>query len=149
MKHMEYGICPQCNMPKDREGYYCSFCAKKNRMRRQEDVAFYLAHGLCRICGKRKSTPGTTYCEECSQRLYEYTKKRYERDPDYFRRHNRQSSKKRYEECKAMGICTRCRKRKAATGRTQCPICLEKDALKHKYWYKKKGEENAKTKSAM
>ncbi len=133
MKPMEYGICPQCKLPRDREGYYCTFCAKKNRMRHQEDVEFYLAHGLCRICGKRRSAPGTTYCEECSARLYEYTRKRYENDPEYFRRHNRTSGKKRYEECKAAGICTRCRKRKAAVGRYQCPICLEKDALRHKY----------------
>ena len=42
-------------------------------------------------------------------------------------------NKKRYDECKALGICTRCRKRKAETGKTKCRNCLDKDALRHKY----------------
>lgn len=133
IKLIAYGICQKCKKPRDREGYYCTTCLLKNRKRRKEDAEFYIKHGLCRICGKNKSAPSSTYCEACSARAYEYGRKRYEEDPDYFRRHNRASSKKRYEECKAQGICTRCRKEKAYKGRTQCFKCLEKDALKHKY----------------
>lgn len=132
MKLMEYGMCPQCRKPRDRKGYYCSDCLKKQNLRRREDREFFKKLGLCTLCGKNKSVRGT-YCESCLARAYEYCKKRYENDPEYVRRHNRASSKKRYEECKAAGICTRCRKRKVADGRYQCPICLEKDALRHKY----------------
>ena len=133
MKLIEYGKCKQCGLPKDREGYYCTFCLEKQRLRRKADSEFYVSLGLCRICGKNKSAPNSTYCEECSAKAYEYNRKRYEQDPDYFRRHNRASNKKRYAECKAQGICTRCRKAKAAHGRTQCLRCLDKDALRHKY----------------
>lgn len=139
-KHMRYrenlieqGLCPQCKQPNDREGYYCSRCLKKHNERRKDDSEFYVTHGICRICGKHKSLPGITYCEECSQRAYVYNKNRFERDPEYVREHNRISSKKRYDECKAQGICTRCRKRKADYGKTKCKICLEQDALRHKY----------------
>ena len=148
MKLIEYGSCSQCGKPKDREGYYCSVCLEKQNLRRREDREFFKKLGLCTLCRKNKSVHGT-YCESCLARAYVYCKKRYENDPEYVRQHNRASSKKRYKECKAMGICTRCRKRKAAEGRVQCLICLEKDALRHKYWYKKKGVENAETSTAM
>lgn len=135
-KLIDSGLCPACRQPNDREGYYCSECLQKHNQRRKEDTEFYIANGLCRICGKNKSLPGTTYCEGCSQRLYEYGKKRFEEKPEYQREHNRISSKKRYEECKAQGICTRCRKRKAEYSKTKCKICLDKDALRHRYKYK-------------
>ena len=130
------GLCPQCKQPNDRDGYYCSECLKKHNERRKADYDFYIANGICRICGKDKAMPGTTYCESCSQRAYIYNKRRFETNPEYVREHNRESSKKRYEECKAAGICTRCRKRKADYLKTKCKICLDKDALKHKYKYK-------------
>lgn len=135
---IEQGLCPQCRQPNDRDGYYCSKCVKKHNDRRKEECRFFANHGLCRICGKNKQIPGTTYCEECSQRAYVYNKRRYENNPEYVREHNRLSNKKRYEECKAQGICTRCRKRKAEFGKTKCRLCLEKDALKHKYGCKLK-----------
>lgn len=130
---IEKGLCPQCRQPNDRDGYYCSECLKKHNDRHKEDYKFFVENGLCRICGKNKQIPGTTYCEECSQKAYVYNKRRYEDNPDYVREHNRISSKKRYDECKAKGICTRCRKKKAESGKTQCRICLDKDALKHRY----------------
>lgn len=139
-KLIEQGLCPQCRQPKDRDGYYCSKCLTKHNQRRKDDNNFYVSIGLCRVCGKNKQVPGTTYCEECSQRAYEYCKARYERDPEYVREHNRISSKKRYEECKAQGICVRCRKLKAISGKTKCGACLEQDRLRHKYWYNKKRE---------
>lgn len=132
---IEKGLCPQCGKPNDRSKYYCSECLAKHNQKRKEDYEFFISHGLCRICGKNKSLPGTTYCEECSQRAYVYNKTRYENNPEYVREHNRISSKKRYYECKAQGICTRCRKRKADYGKTKCKICLDKDALRHKYKY--------------
>lgn len=135
---IEKGLCPQCRKPKDRDGYYCSECLDEHNQRRKDDYNFYILVGLCRICGKNKQLPNATYCEECSQRAYEYNKARFERDPEYVREHNRASSKKRYEECKAQGICTRCRKRKSEFGKTKCRQCLDKDALRHKYSYKKR-----------
>lgn len=141
------GVCPQCKKPKDREGYYCSECLKKHNNRRKEDYKFYIKYGLCRICGKNKSMPGTTYCESCSARAYRYNIKRFEENPEYVREHNRASSKKRYEECKALGICTRCRKRKAEYGKAKCRYCLEQDALRHRY--RNVRCENVKTPSTM
>ena len=148
MKLIEYGNCSQCGKPKDREGYYCSECLKKQNLRRREDREFFKKIGLCTICGKNKSIHGT-YCEICLARAYEYNRKRYENDPEYVRRHNRASSKKRYEECKALGICTRCKKRKADYGKTQCKICLEKDALRHKYSAVKGGNVYVKANATM
>ena len=135
-KLIAQGLCPQCGRPKDREGWYCSECQEKHNKRRSEDVAFYVNHGLCRVCGKNKSQPNSTYCEECSQRMYEYNKNRWEENPDYCRQKKRESEKRRYNECKAKGICTRCRKRKAEFGKVKCRICLEEDRLRHKYGYK-------------
>lgn len=132
-KLIEQGLCPQCRQPKDREGYYCSGCLEKHNQRRKEDEMFYINHGLCRICGKNKTAPNTTYCEGCSQKMYVYTLNRYKKNPGYVREQNRISNKKRYDECKKQGICTRCRKRKAETGKVKCRICLDKDALRHKY----------------
>lgn len=130
---IEQGLCPQCRQPNDREGYYCTTCLAIHNARRKVDYEFFIKHGLCRICGKNKQIPGSTYCEDCSQRAYVYNMKRYETNPDYVREHNRISSKKRYDECKEKGICTRCRKRKAENGKVKCRICLDQDALRHKF----------------
>jgi predicted amidophosphoribosyltransferase len=131
-KLIEQGLCPQCRQPKDRDGYYCSECLRKHNKRRKKDYEFFVENGLCRICGKEKHLPGATYCENCSQRAYVYNRIRYERDPEYVREHNRQSSKKRYDECKALGICTRCKKRKAEYGKVKCRVCLDRDAQMHR-----------------
>lgn len=130
---IEQGLCPQCGQPKDREGYYCTECLKKQNERRKEDVAFFISIGVCRICGKNPQYPGSTYCEFCLERVNADTKKRYLENPEYFKEKSRISNKKRYDECKAQGICTRCRKRKAESGKVKCRICLDKDALRHKY----------------
>ena len=135
-KLIDMGLCGQCGKVRDRNGWYCSVCLKKQNQRRKEDTIFFIEQGLCRICGKNAKRPGSTYCEDCSQRQYIYNKNRFERNPEYVREHSRISNKKRYEECKAAGICTRCRKRKADYGKTKCKICLDKDALRHKYKYK-------------
>lgn len=136
-KLIEAGLCLSCKQPVDRNGRYCKECLEKHNQRRKDDVEFYLKHGLCRICGKNKSQPGSTYCENCSQYMYEYNKKRWEEKTDYCRQKKRESEKKRYEECKSQGICTRCRSRKAMKGKTKCGVCLEKDRLRHKYGYKR------------
>lgn len=132
-KLIAQGLCPQCKRPKDREGWYCSECQEKHNIRRSEDIDFFIKHGLCRVCGKNKSQPNSTYCEECSQYMYEYNKKRWEDNPEYCREMKRKSEKKRYEECKALGVCTRCRKRKAEHGKVKCRMCLEEDRLRHRY----------------
>ena len=69
-KLIAQGLCPQCKRPKDREGWYCSECQEKHNKRRSEDIDFFIKHGLCRVCGKNKSQPNSTYCEECSQYMY-------------------------------------------------------------------------------
>ena len=132
---IEQGLCPTCRKPKDREGYYCSECLAKQKERRKKDVEFYVEMGLCRVCGKNKSVPGTTYCEACSERMYEYGRKRYQRDPERVRELNRNSAMKRYYECKAAGICTSCKKNKAVNGKVMCQLCLDKDAQRHALKY--------------
>lgn len=132
------GLCPQCSQPLDRDGWYCLECLEKNRSRRKSEVKFYVEHGLCRVCGKNKSQPNSTYCEDCSARQYIYNKKRYKDNPDYCRQKKRESDKRRYEECKANGVCTKCRKRKAEKGKVKCRICLDQDALRHKYGRKER-----------
>ena len=134
-KLIEQGLCPQCGKPKDREGYYCSECLAKHNARRKADSDYFLSIGLCRVCGKNKIVPGKTYCADCLEKVDALCHKRYLDNPNYYRERNRISNKKRYDECKEQGICTRCRKRKAEHGRVMCRICLDKDAQKHALRY--------------
>lgn len=129
---IEQGLCPQCRKPNDRDGYYCSDCVKKQNARRKEDSAFYLSVGLCRVCGKNKIVPGKTYCDSCLLKVDALCHRRYLDNPNYYKERSKISNKKRYDECKAQGICTRCRKRKAESGKVKCRICLDKDSLRHK-----------------
>ena len=50
-----------------------------------------------------------------------------EKDRDY--------SKVLYKERKKAGVCTRCGKRNAASGRVKCQICLDKDSYAHRKIY--------------
>lgn len=125
------GLCPVCRNPMDREGYSCTKCLENENARHREDTRAIVALGICRICQKNKSAPNSTYCEECSQKMYEYNRKRYLKNPDYFRESNKKSAKKTYDLRKSQGICTRCGKRKPEIGKTKCRICLDKDAERH------------------
>lgn len=44
-------------------------------------------------------------------------------------------SMKRYYECKAEGICVRCRRNKAVEGKTLCKACAGKVAVYYKSYY--------------
>lgn len=125
------GLCPVCRKPMDREGYSCSECLAKENERHREDVKALVAMGFCRICQKNKAKPNSTYCDDCSQKMYEYNRKRYMDNPEYFHEINRRSQKKTYELRKEQGICTRCGKRKAERGKVKCRLCLDKDAQRH------------------
>lgn len=129
------GLCPVCRSPMDREGYSCTKCLEKENARHREDVKAIVALGICRICQKNKSMPNSTYCDECSQKMYEYTRRKYLKNPEYFRESNRKSQKKTYWLRKSQGICTRCGKHKAEFGKSKCRMCLNKDAEKHALKY--------------
>lgn len=52
-------------------------------------------------------------------------------------------SKEKYEELKSKGICTQCRKEKAAPGSVSCKACREKDRIRAQVYRNNRAKRNA------
>lgn len=114
------GTCRECGKPaKNPNGTYCQECLDKHKEYRKK----LIQSGVCPYC--KKSIFSGTMCEECKEKSRERWK-RIREDPEYradFNRKQAESRKKKRAERKEQGICTRCGKRKAITGRTLCTVC--------------------------
>lgn len=126
-KRKDNGLCPTCGKPIDREGHYCKSCAEKHTEYTRETRNFYRENGLCTVCGKEKVFGDEKRCPECRAKCTNRIKLTSEQIKRYYTQHN-EYQKSLYEQRKEQGICTRCGKRKAIVGKTQCGICLQKEA---------------------
>ena len=106
--------------------------ADRARFRRRADER--RAAGLCPRCGVRPPAPGRTACDPCAgkrriagrardARLRAAGKPR--RNAARARKYERDRSRKQTAERIARGVCTKCSRQPAATGRRQCAGCAE------------------------
>ena len=128
----ENGLCPRCGKPLDREGYYCSECLGKVRIYNRKTKEFYRKHNLCSVCGKNSVPKDERTCPECRAKRENRKKELTKEQRIRYGRNFRKNQKNIYKERVEKGICTRCGKRKASSGKKKCAICLAKDAEKHR-----------------
>ena len=129
-------MCPRCGKPLDRKGYFCSNCLKKSNEYCRETRGFYRQIGICVYCRKEKVFGDEKQCLSCKEKNYEYKKNKTETEEQKEKYNNRfkQQQKKLYWERSEKGICTRCGKIKADSGRKKCGGCREKEnQRKRKY----------------
>ncbi len=132
------GLCPRCGKSLDREGHYCSECLEKNRKYRQENRDFYRKNHICTVCGKEKVPDGERVCPECRAKRFSRKSATHEQKIRYSS-HFRSQQNLLYQQRVEEGICTRCGKRKALSGKKKCGICLGKDAEIHRRKRMEKG----------
>lgn len=130
-RRKENGLCPRCGKPLDREGYYCSECLEKVRVYHRENREFYRKNHLCTECGKNSVPEEERICPECRAKRANLRKSHTDEQKKMFREKQNSLYMERVEQ----GICTRCGKRKAISGKKKCGICLAKDAEIHRKKY--------------
>lgn len=100
----------------------CAECAEKSRIDTREKRDFMRNTGICPRCCKNRLLGSEKECPECAAMMYESNRRSRKRRnayaADYYR--------KDIARMKSDGICRSCRKRKVATGKTYCPVCLTK-----------------------
>lgn len=129
MKRKENGLCPKCGGEKDREGHYCKTCLEKYRERNRGLRQFYQSIGICPHCRKAKLFGDEKVCLECGVKIANNRKPPTEEQRKRYNAQHNAYKKSLYQERAEQGICTRCGKIKAMSGRKKCGICLEKDAI--------------------
>lgn len=121
------GKCVICKKKLDRSGWLCINCNDKRNKKAKNDRDFFISIGICPQCRKNQIIGDEKQCLECSAKNFSYNKKRREKlGSDFFNRQHKEWSKKKYQEDKEKGVCTRCRKRKADDGYSTCSMCRAK-----------------------
>lgn len=113
-----YTLCPDCAETRNEQSkeYYYSH-RQESIQKRTERRKKRTAEGLCRCCDRPVSKANKLYCEEHRRINNAYQRERHKKA---------HSDSLSYAECKAKGICVRCRKNKQTANRTVCEECLEK-----------------------
>ena len=105
-----------------------------DRERFRKRTAARRAAGLCPRCGEVPPEPGRSLCAGCAAKRNTASQARDarlraagkpRRDPVRARDYERERSRKERAARHAEGVCTRCGKLPAATGRSSCEPCLE------------------------
>lgn len=91
--------------------------------------AWYREHGLCPACGSNRDSE-YLYCLACRRHNADY--QRNNTPTERTREMRRRVSAEWYQRKKSEGICTKCGKRPAMSGRTWCSICAGKQNGKAK-----------------
>lgn len=127
------GLCILCGKPLDRKGVHCRACREKINQQEYLDRRFYQNHGICPECRKNPIFGDEKQCPECNIKIYySQTVPWREKNREQYYDNYRMWAKKKYDERKKAGICTRCGKRKAEEGFSTCRLCREKDkATRH------------------
>lgn len=127
-------LCPRCGKPLDRDGFYCVECLEKNNEYRREVREWCREHKICPACGKNKLYGDEKNCIECRaiKATYKENHKLTEEQRERYNELTKKNNKNTYQERKKLGICTRCGKRKAISGKCKCAICQEKDNAIHR-----------------
>lgn len=127
-KCKEERICPACGKKKDREGYYCSVCNKKNNERKKKDREYFRKNHICVMCGKERVYGEQKTCFTCREKGRISRSKYTDEQKEKYKKIALKHQKEYYKECVANGFCTQCKKRKADEGKRKCRLCLDKDA---------------------
>lgn len=113
------GICVYCKTAPAEDGKTtCRICRAKQRQQTAEKRAALKKMGFCVDCGSNRIYGSENICPECAAKKYIQNRQRLkdkERDRQY--QHDRK------ERLKAAGICVKCGKRKAESGKTRCQQC--------------------------
>ena len=113
------GICVYCKTAPAEDGKTtCRICRAKQRQQTAEKRAALKKMGFCVDCGSNRIYGSENICPECAAKKYIQNRQRpkdKERDRQY--QHDRK------ERLKAAGICVKCGKRKAESGKTRCQQC--------------------------
>lgn len=143
-RRREQGLCCNCGKPNDREGFYCTKCKDEHNRKQRESAKWYLEHSICPRCKKEELFGDEKRCLICNYKSYNYTYKKLQSDEsriNYNKNHS-SNSKKRHHEAISLGICTRCRKRKADNNYKTCGICREKQNKTRRETLRRKRENN-------
>lgn len=98
----------------------------------REARKFYKSIHICPECRKNRILGDESTCPECLAQKSIYNKRYYEKHSEILKQKFKDYNHKIYTERSAKGICTRCGKRKAATNRKKCVVCLNRDIEAHK-----------------
>lgn len=112
----------------------CKECNEKQNMYQNQTRNFLKKIGICPVCRKEKLFGEEKQCLDCREKSYE-RKLKYnitDEKKQIYRENFKKQQKELYKERSKKGICTRCGKRKADTGRKKCKVCLNKDAEMHR-----------------
>lgn len=119
------GICVECGREKASDkAIICESCREKRNSSRREDRKFYQSLGYCPICKQNHIFGDEKTCPECRIKLRKYDLKVLAKEST--KQRASAYGKRRYAELKEKHICPHCGKRKAASGRVSCKICLDK-----------------------
>lgn len=109
-----------------------------------ERYALYAQHGICVCCGCEKAAPNRKKCWECLYKDAERKAvKRQTMTEEQKRLQKEKDSrwqKERYARRKAAGICTKCGKKPAASGKTMCPFCAASNRRAQEKMRRAKGQ---------
>lgn len=88
------------------------------------DYDWYKSHGICPKCRREDAAKGRVYCLNCLDRESLSTM-RYRASHDT-RDSNKAKCRERYYRAKEMGLCVRCKHRRAREGKVTCQVCFNK-----------------------
>lgn len=115
----ERGICVYCKTAPAEDGKTtCRICREKQRKQTAEKRAVLKKMGFCVECGSNRIYGSENICPECAAKKYILNRQR-QKDNERNRKHQHD----RKERLKAVGICIKCGKRKAESGKTRCQQC--------------------------
>lgn len=120
------GLCYGCGAPLDRQGVRCTACAAKANEYKKLTHEWHVQNHICTACGRERVYGTDMTCFECRAKAaiirQKYMISTAQKEANAARA--RTIYKQRCED----GICVVCGKRKAATDRRKCHICLIKEA---------------------
>lgn len=116
---------------------------KRCRQMNKELRDWYIQHGICVVCGHEKAVPNRKRCWDCLDKAAEWTANykanMTEEQKEAAKEKRNKRQKKKYAERKVAGKCTRCGKKMAVAGKTQCTECLLKSRRTAEKYRRKKG----------
>lgn len=106
---------------------------------KDEQYRFYVDHGMCPRCRKRKALPNRISCADCLYKMNEAQIQRYRAMTEEDKKQRNERLRIRYQERKSAGICVECGKKPAKKGRVRCFECLVKESRKASEYKRRKG----------
>ena len=128
LERIEQHKCTRCG--KDTDGIHrtCEECRKKNRAIMKDTRDYIISQGLCVDCRKERAEDGKRFCLSCANKRNEMRKVYYAKHrQEIISKITNEDRRASYQECKAKGICTRCKHRKATLGHSTCLECRIKE----------------------